>query len=185
MSSLLGAEGLELSLTGFEPAEIDALFADLTDPENDPTTNSPKSKQEPSPVAVTSGCWETPSPDVRRRRQADSAGSWREAVRLWSSPIRPTMFAFRKWSVGGRIKHRDFANASGELSPAEFTDFNQVSDSLRRIFAGRGTAFGTYRWRHMRELLDEGSRLYTEMKNLIVWTKTNAGQGSSIDPRTN
>src|SRR6187549_957961 len=79
----------------------------------------------------------------------------------------------------GRIKHRDFANASGELSPAEFTDF--LTKSLIRCveYSQDGALHFVFMdWRHMRELLDAGSRLYTEMKNLIVWTKTNAGQGS-------
>jgi DNA modification methylase len=33
-------------------------------------------------------------------------------------------------------------------------------------------------WRHMGELLAAGKRAYTELKNLCVWTKDNAGMGS-------
>jgi hypothetical protein len=33
-------------------------------------------------------------------------------------------------------------------------------------------------WRHMREVLDAASDSYNELKNLCVWTKTNAGMGS-------
>jgi hypothetical protein len=33
-------------------------------------------------------------------------------------------------------------------------------------------------WRHMRELLD-AAKPYSEIKNLCVWSKTNAGMGSS------
>ena len=33
-------------------------------------------------------------------------------------------------------------------------------------------------WRHMHELLSAAHSLYNEMKNLCVWTKTNAGMGS-------
>jgi hypothetical protein len=33
-------------------------------------------------------------------------------------------------------------------------------------------------WRHMRELLDAGHAAFSELKNLCVWNKTNAGMGS-------
>jgi len=55
LSSLLGEIGLDLALTGFEPAEIDAIFADLVDPETQPGDDVP-------PIAtaavkrVISGC---------------------------------------------------------------------------------------------------------------------------------
>ena len=33
-------------------------------------------------------------------------------------------------------------------------------------------------WRHASELLEAGSAVYDELKNICVWTKTSAGQGS-------
>jgi len=33
-------------------------------------------------------------------------------------------------------------------------------------------------WRHMREMLDAGEAVFTELKNLCVWNKTNGGMGS-------
>jgi DNA modification methylase len=33
-------------------------------------------------------------------------------------------------------------------------------------------------WRHMSELLAAGERVFTELKNLCVWNKTNGGMGS-------
>ena len=33
-------------------------------------------------------------------------------------------------------------------------------------------------WRHLGELLAAGSAVYSELKNVAVWVKTNAGQGS-------
>ena len=33
-------------------------------------------------------------------------------------------------------------------------------------------------WRHIKELLGATADLYTEMKNLCVWNKSNAGMGS-------
>jgi DNA modification methylase len=39
-------------------------------------------------------------------------------------------------------------------------------------------AFVCMDWRHMRELLDAGEDVFTELKNLCVWNKTNGGMGS-------
>jgi DNA modification methylase len=33
-------------------------------------------------------------------------------------------------------------------------------------------------WRHMWEMLGAGRKIYTELKNVCVWNKTNAGMGS-------
>ena len=33
-------------------------------------------------------------------------------------------------------------------------------------------------WRHLEEMLQAGNQIYSELKNLVVWNKTNAGQGS-------
>ena len=33
-------------------------------------------------------------------------------------------------------------------------------------------------WRHAKELLAAGAMVFDELKNVCVWTKTNAGQGS-------
>jgi len=33
-------------------------------------------------------------------------------------------------------------------------------------------------WRHLAEMMAAGNEVYTELKNLCVWTKTNAGMGS-------
>ena len=79
----------------------------------------------------------------------------------------------------GAIHHREFAMASGEMNPAEFTAFltksctllarHSVDGSLHFIFMG---------WRHMTELLAAGREAYTELKNLCVWAKDNPGMGS-------
>jgi DNA modification methylase len=33
-------------------------------------------------------------------------------------------------------------------------------------------------WRHMRELLDAGDDVFSELKNVCIWNKTNAGMGT-------
>ena len=78
----------------------------------------------------------------------------------------------------GKVKHQDFAMASGEMSKAEFTEFlNQVFGQLVANSVDGSLHYICMDWRHMREMLDAGD-VYTELKNLCVWSKTNAGMGA-------
>jgi DNA modification methylase len=83
--------------------------------------------------------------------------------------------------VGGKgsVHHREFAMASGEMSQEEFTGF--LTDVFQELVAH--TVEGAIHqicvdWRHLREMLGAGDVAYTELKNLCVWAKTNAGMGS-------
>jgi DNA modification methylase len=79
----------------------------------------------------------------------------------------------------GKIHHREFAMASGEMSEAEFTAFlTQALGLLARHAEDGSIHFVCIDWRHVGELLAAGKAAYTELKNLCVWTKDNAGMGS-------
>jgi DNA modification methylase len=79
----------------------------------------------------------------------------------------------------GKVKHREFAMGVGEWSPAEFTAF--LTSAFRHLaeFSDDGSIhFQCIDWRHLGEMLAAGLEAYTELKNLCVWAKTNAGMGS-------
>jgi DNA modification methylase len=79
----------------------------------------------------------------------------------------------------GKIRHRDFKQAAGEMSPAEYSRF--LDQFFRQIitFSEDGSIHYSFMdWRHLLEFLSAARPLYTEWKNLLVWNKTNAGQGS-------
>jgi len=79
----------------------------------------------------------------------------------------------------GRIHHREFAMAAGEMSRDEFTTFlTTVLTNLVTASEDGSIHFVCMDWRHLGELLAAGSSAYTEFKNLIVWNKDNAGMGS-------
>lgn len=79
----------------------------------------------------------------------------------------------------GKIRHREFAMASGEMTQGEFTGFletafrNLVDHSL-----DGSIHFVCMDWRHMGEMLGAGEAVYTELKNLCVWAKDNGGMGA-------
>jgi hypothetical protein len=79
----------------------------------------------------------------------------------------------------GRMRHREFAMGVGEMSVAAFTGFLQQTLGNAAALARSGAiAFVCMDWRHMGELLRAGQAVFSELKNLCVWNKTNAGMGS-------
>ncbi len=79
----------------------------------------------------------------------------------------------------GSVKHREFAFASGEMTEAQFTQFLSESlGAMARPCRDGAIAFVCMDWRHMRELLTAGHAVFSELKNLCVWNKTNGGMGA-------
>ena len=79
----------------------------------------------------------------------------------------------------GKVQHREFAMATGEMSVAEFTGFLRiVFQNLAAASTSGSIHFVAMDWRHMAEVLAAGQGTYSELKNLCVWAKTNGGMGS-------
>ena len=79
----------------------------------------------------------------------------------------------------GRVRHREFAMASGEMSEGEFTAFLRTAFEQLAAHSQDGAIhFLCMDWRHMAEMLAAGRAVYSEFKNLCVWNKSNAGMGS-------
>jgi DNA modification methylase len=79
----------------------------------------------------------------------------------------------------GKVRHREFAMASGEMSAVAFKAF--LNRFIRcAISSSRDGAihYIFMDWRHLHELLGAALPLYSEWKNLLCWNKVNAGQGS-------
>jgi DNA modification methylase len=79
----------------------------------------------------------------------------------------------------GSVQHREFAMASGEMSPAEFTAFlTSVFRHLAEFSVDGSIHFQCMDWRHAEEILQAGKGAYSELKNICVWAKNNGGMGS-------
>lgn len=79
----------------------------------------------------------------------------------------------------GKIKHREFAMASGEMDDDEFTAFLGCTLALAASRCKDGAiAFVCMDWRGMEQLLAAGRGSFTELKQLCVWNKTNGGMGT-------
>ena len=79
----------------------------------------------------------------------------------------------------GRVRHQNFVMGCGEMTREQFTAF--LADVFRLLAANSAPASIhqiCMDWRHMREMLDAGEQVYSELKNVCVWNKDNAGMGS-------
>jgi ParB-like chromosome segregation protein Spo0J len=182
LPELLLADGLELAVAGFEPAEIDALLADFEDSNSDPADDIDPAVLSGPAVSQAGDLWQL----GKHRLLCGDARDSRQLARLMGRERAHMAFLDPPYNVRvrdiggrGRVKHREFAMASGEMSATAFTDF--LSDTLtcaKDVSIEGAVHFVCMDWRHMGALLAAGTAVYDTMLNLIVWVKSNAGQGS-------
>jgi DNA modification methylase len=102
----------------------------------------------------------------------------RRAAMVFTDPPHDAPIASQATGLG-RIQHQDFKMASGEVSESAFADFlTQALAHLAEHSTEGALHFICMDWRHVGELLAAGRRVYSELANLIVWAKDNAGRGS-------
>jgi DNA modification methylase len=79
----------------------------------------------------------------------------------------------------GSVKHREFAMGAGEMSRDQFTTFLIATlGPAARACRDGAIAFVCMDWRHIGELIAAGEKVFTELKNVCVWNKKNAGMGT-------
>jgi hypothetical protein len=65
------------------------------------------------------------------------------------------------------------------MSQQEFTQFlRQTLGPAASVCRDGAIAFVCMDWRHMGELVEAGKEVFSELKNLCVWNKTNGGMGT-------
>ena len=176
----------DLTLTGFELPEIDISLGELnygaTADEPDPADRVPEPLAG-DPVTRLGDVWH-----IGQHRLICGDSTRRETYERLLGPARAQMvFCDAPYNVpisghvcgSGAVQHREFVMASGEMSSAEFTAFlSTVFRHLAAFSIDGAIHYQAMDWRHMAEMLDAGAAAYTELKNLCVWSKTNAGMGS-------
>jgi len=79
----------------------------------------------------------------------------------------------------GKAKHREFAQASGEMSGEQFKVFlEKACQQIKECCEDGALSFVCMDWRHIAELVLAGLCSFSELKNICVWVKPNGGMGS-------
>jgi DNA modification methylase len=174
--------GFDVLLTGFEPAEVDIIIEGIGDESEQPENLVPEETNDP-PVSRMGDLW------MLGKHRLVCGDSTDAAIYklLMSDEKAEFVFTDPPYNVKidgnvsglGRVKHREFAMASGEMSESEFTAF---LSSVYALLCGYSTDGSIHQicmdWRHMREMLAAGDANYSELKNVCIWNKSNAGMGT-------
>jgi len=182
LPELLASDGLEISITGFEPAEVDALLTDFEDNSSDPLDDIDPSFQSTPVVTRPGDLWQLGRHrllcgDARETQHLTQLMGHERAHMAFLDP--PYNLRVRGIVGRGQIKHQEFVMASGEMSRPAFTSFlTKTLSAAARASIDAAVHYVCVDWRHISELLEAGRLSYGTMLNLIAWVKSNAGQGS-------
>jgi DNA modification methylase len=173
-----------VEVTGFEMGEIDVLIedADVGADEEDPNDVFPDSTSA-IPVSSEGDLWLLGKHRVYcgnslRQNSYSTTMNGKRADMVFVDPPYNVKIAGHAGGLGS-IHHQDFKMASGEMNESEFTDFLTEAFNLLVANSEQGSLHFIFMdWRHMRELLSAGQHIYSELKNLCVWSKGVGGMGS-------
>ena len=175
----------DVELTGFSLAEIDLVIdeAGEASPDGADAADDAVAFASGPPVSRQGDLWQL----GRHRLLCGDARSAVDFEALMESGKADLVFTDPPYNVKidgnvcglGSVKHREFAFASGEMSKAQFTSFlTNTLGNIGEVMRDGAIAFVCMDWRHMGELLAAGEAAFTELKNLVVWNKTNGGMGA-------
>ena len=173
----------DLELTGFDEVEVEAILSignDLPLPEANPLEGV---DPDAPTVSRLGDLWTTGEHRIYCGNSLEESsfvtlmGEDRARLVLCDPPYNVRI----QGHVGGSgsIHHPEFEMASGEMSEEEFTPFLATTFGHLCAFSINGSlAYFFMDWRHMGEILAAGKSVYSELKCLCVWNKTNGGMGS-------
>jgi DNA modification methylase len=181
LQHLVEIDEFDVTVTGFEVAEIDSIIDEArSEREED---NAIEIDETAQPITRPGDLWKL---DKHRLLCGDALHE-SSFTKLMGSRRANLVFVDPPYNVRidgnvcgkGSIHHREFAMAFGEMSPAEYIAFLTTTARLLSRFSSSGSVhYICADWRHIGELLAAGNQVYSELLNLCVWVKNNAGMGS-------
>ena len=173
----------EITDIGFEIGEIDRLISDLHEEPQDDPADRPIDPSNVSAVTRRGDLWalgkhllfcgDALDPLSYRVLLGGERAQMIFADPPYNQPINGHV------SGRGKVRHREFEFASGEMSSAEFTQFLEKVFRVMAASSVDGSIhFVCMDGPHLRELLDAAAGVYSAVKNICVWDKGRGGMGS-------
>jgi DNA modification methylase len=182
---VLGELSFDLPTLGFSNAEVDVILSEAKEAKVDRRA-AREDRIPPMMPSVTTRQGDLWLLDRHKLLAGDARERDSYEVLLGSEEV-GMMFTDPPYNVpidghvcgSGRIRHREFAMGVGEMNRSEFTKF--LFDSLSPA-AGHcrdgAIAYVCMDWRHLHELISAAEKVFSEHKNVCVWNKKSAGQGT-------
>ena len=177
--------GFDLDLTALDALEVDLLLSfDEEEAEGEAGDNIELPDETARPVTRLSDCWHTGDfrmlcADSTHVTSHERALEGRRAQLFIADPPFGNAIA-NNVSGLGKVKHGNFIAGSGEQSLPEFAQ-SLIRPVFRHMAANASPgaiAFVFTDWRALPHMMDAALGVFHEQKNLIVWSKTNAGMGT-------
>jgi DNA modification methylase len=185
LQDLMAADlGFDVGITGFSIPEIDRLIDGLAPVED----GDPALDALPDPAQVPARCRPGDVWQLGPHRLICGDARDRQIVHdLMDEELAEMAFTDPPYNVPiegnvgglGKVRHRDFVMASGEMDGEQFTAFlSHAFENLVAFSIDGSIHFVCMDWRHLQEVLDAGNVNFAEFKNLIVWAKDNGAMGT-------
>ena len=180
LSKELPAIGLDISITGFEAVEIDGLLGDFVNRKPDPADQLPEICKEP--VSRRGDLWQ-----LGRHRllcgDARAAADLRKLMGRETAALVITQLPYNDPAPPiekkEEIKDRQSVAACRKLFSRQLIQFLIQAFSLAAGHSARSSFHLVFvDWGHLREVLIAGEEVYSELKDLILWSKTDAAHGT-------
>lgn len=180
--SISSSLNFDVTATGFEVPEIDLILSggdDSLDNGEDLTLVDSNS----TPVSKDGDLWHL-GPHRLLCGNCLNEASYRD---LFGRQLASAVFSDPPFNVkidghatgNGKVRHREFAMASGEMSPQEFRNFLDACLALLAAYSKpESVHYLCMDWGHIETLLAAGSKTYAQLLNICVWVKNNGGMGS-------
>lgn len=179
IQSIIALDEIEVEVMGWETAEIDVLLGDTAADDSDPDDEIPAEQER---VVAQAGdlwllgkhrlmCGSSLEPENWGRLMNGAHG----AMVLTDAPFNVPV----NGHVSGSGRHAEFAMASGEMSQAEFTAFNEAYLKAMTAHLKDGAIVMAFMdHHHLYELMTAARGAGLRHLNLCVWAKLNGGMGS-------
>ena len=178
-----GELDFSLEVTGFSIPDIDFRIEGIASTQSlDPVDDSP-AITETVAVSEIGDLWRL----GRHYILCDSALTPDSYSRLMDGKLAAMVFSDPPYnqkisghvSGKGKVRHREFIMATGEMTPDEFAAFLVNACKLMAANSADGAIhFICIDWAHAGDLLNAGQAAYSQLKNICVWVKNNGGMGS-------
>jgi DNA modification methylase len=178
--------GFEIDLTGFEIAEIDLIIEEYGDglgEEQGLEDAVPEANRHRPSITQSEDLWRLGEHglfcgDARDPGSYAALLGEEEPGLVFTDP--PYNVPILGHASGlGRVKHKDFSMAAGEMTEEAYVDFLQATLScMRDVLADGGIAFVCIDWRHVEQAIRASKSVGLSLKNICVWVKTNGGMGT-------
>ncbi len=180
---ILIQEEFDIEVTGFTTAEIDLMFDTSPEPNpNDPDDLKPEDVKIET-VSRLGDLWQLGNHRLLCGNSLE-ASSFElllqgQLVQLvvtdppYNVPIKGHVCG------SGKVKHKEFAMASGEMTQSEFTAFlSSMFSHLHGVMQDGAILFSFIDHRHIWEILDAAKPIFGEHRQLCIWAKDNGGMGT-------